>query len=392
MKGDIPQMKIKKGKRINIPDLITCIAFFAVLIFMALMTVILPKQDFLEMENSYAEKFPELSAKSVYNRSYMNKMEKYISDHFAGRISWIKGRTILETSLGKNERNGIYILDDRLVEKIPEPDYSSADKAIAAINKFAKEHDVPVFAMIVPTSAEIYADELPENAPNADQKEFINYVYRGLDRSVNTIDVYQTMLSNRDDYIYYRTDHHWTTKGAYLAYAAAGKKMGYDPVPLEMFDIEHAGIDFIGTFYSKALYDGVEKDTLDFYHLPGGYPVTEVDITEHFGEEPEVYGSMYFREYLDVKDKYSAFLGSNVPIVDIRTGCEGGRLLIIKDSYAHCYAPFLTQHYSDITLADMRYINISLDKVIDTSGYDQVLILYNASSFMTDTDIRKLGY
>ncbi len=385
-------MKIKKGKRINIPDLVTCIAFFAILIFMSVMTIILPKQDFLEMENSYAEKLPELSAKSVYNRTYMNKMEKYISDHFAGRISWIKGRTILETSLGKNERNGIYILDDRLVEKIPEPDYASADKAIAAINKFAGEHDVPVFVMIVPTSAEIYADELPENAPNADQKEFIDYVYRGLDRSVNTIDVYQTMSSNRDDYIYYRTDHHWTTKGAYLAYAAAGKKMGYDPVPLEMFDIEHAGIDFIGTFYSKALYDGIEKDTLDFYHLPDGYPVTEVDITERFGEEPEVYGSMYFREYLDVKDKYSAFLGTNMPIVEIRTGCEGGKLLIIKDSYAHCYAPFLTQHYSDITLVDMRYINISLDKVIDTSGYDQVLILYNASSFMTDTDIRKLGY
>ncbi len=385
-------MKYKKRKRVNIPNLITCIVFFGILIFMAVMTIALPKKDFLEMENDYAEKFPELSAKAVFNRSYMNKMESYISDHFAGRISWIKGRTVLETSLGKKERNGIYILDDRLVEKISEPDMTSVDKAIAAINKFADGLDIPVFAMIVPTSAEIYSDELPENAPNADQKKFIEYVYRNLGRSVNTIDVYQTMMSNRDDYIYYRTDHHWTTKGAYLAYSAAGKKMGYVPVPIDLFDIEHAGRDFIGTFYSKTLYDGVERDTIDFYHNSEGEKATEVSITESFGEEPEVFDSMYFREYLGVKDKYSSFLGTNKPIVTIKADNDGGKLLVVKDSYAHCFAPFLTEHYSEITLVDLRYINISLSKVIDIDEYDQVLILYNASSFMTDTDIRKLGY
>ncbi len=383
---------LRKKKRLNLPNLITCIAFFGILIFMAVMTAVLPKQDFLEMENKYAEKFPKFSAKAVFNRTYMNKTESYISDHFAGRIGWIKARTVLETSLGKRERNGIYILDNRLAEKIPESDYSSVDKAIAAINKFAEGNDIPVFTMIVPTSAEIYADELPENAPNADQKEFIDYVYQNLGKSVNTIDVYQTMFSNRDDYIYYRTDHHWTTMGAYLAYAAAGKKMGYDPVPPELFDIEHAGIDFIGTFYSKTLYDGVEKDTIDFYHPNVGSRVTEVAITSDFGKEPAIYESMYFREYLDKKDKYASFLGTNVPIVDIKSDNGGGKLLVIKDSYAHCYAPFLTQHYSEITLVDMRYINMPLNKVLDMGEYDQALILYNASSFMTDTDIRKLGY
>lgn len=383
---------LKKKKRLNVPNLITCIAFFVLLIFMAVMTIVLPKQDFLEMENDYAEKFPQLSAKAVFNRTYMNKMENYISDHFAGRIGWIKARTVLETSLGKQERNGIYILKNRLVEKISEPDYSLADKSAAAINKFAESTEAPVFVMIVPTSAEIYADELPKNAPNADQEEFINYVYGELGKSVSTINVYQTMFSNRDDYIYYRTDHHWTTRGAYLAYAAAGKKMGYDPVPREMFDVEHAGIDFIGTFYSKTLYDGVEKDTLDFYHLADGSPVTEVAITSDFGKDPEVYESMYFREYLDKKDKYASFLGTNKPIVDIKADNNGGKLLIIKDSYAHCYAPFLTQHYSEVTLVDMRYINMPLKSVVDLESYDQIMILYNASSFMTDTNIAKLGY
>ena len=379
-------------KRLNIPNLITCIAFFAILITMAIITAVLPKKEFSEMENSYLQKMPEISAKTIFNRTYMNDLEKYISDHFAGRIGWIKARTVLETSLGKKERNGIYILENRLVEKIPEPDYASVDKGIAAINKFAEKNDVPVFVMIVPTSAEIYSDELPENAPNADQYEFISYVYDNLSSSVSSIGVYRTMMSNRDDYIYYRTDHHWTTKGAYLAYAAAGKKMGYTPVPEELYDIEHAGIDFIGTFYSKTLYDGVEKDILDFYHFSEGSSVTEVAVTTNYGEEPAIYNSMYFREYLGVKDKYSSFLGTNKPLITIKAENDGGKLLVIKDSYAHCYVPFLTQHYSEITMADMRYINVSLKQIVDPEEYDQVLILYNASSFMTDMDIRKLAY
>ena len=380
-------------KRLNIPNLVTCIAFFAILIAMPVITAILPKKSFSDMENKYLlDKLPQISAKTVFNRTYMNKVETYISDHFAGRTGWIKARTVLETSLGKKERNGIYILNDRLVEKIPEPDYTSVDKGIAAINKFAEGNDLPVFVMVVPTSAEIYSDQLPENAPNVNQQEFISYVYENLNSSVTTIDVYRTMMSNRDDYIYYRTDHHWTTRGAYLAYSAAGRKMGYEPVPDDLYDIEHAGIGFIGTFYSKTLYDGVEKDILDFYHFAGGSPVNEVIVTEEYGVEPAVYDSVYFREYLGVKDKYSAFLGTNKPLITIRSGNGGGKLLVVKDSYAHCYVPFLTQHYSEITMIDLRYINVSYKQIVDIEDYDQVLILYNASSLMTDTDIRKLGY
>ena len=382
----------KRKKRLNLPNLITCIAFFAIIISMPVITAVLPKKDFSEMENRFLQRMPELSAKKVFNRSYMNDMEKYIADHFAGRVSWIKGRTVFETSLGKKERNGIYILKDRLVEKVSEPDYTSVDKNIAAINKFAEENDVPIFFMLVPTSAEIYKDQLPKNAPGADQKEFISYVYGSLNKPITSIDVYQTMYGNRDSYIYYRTDHHWTTKGAYLAYAAAGKRMGYTPEPEDMFDVEHAGIDFIGTFYSKALYDGVEKDTLDFYHFVFGDNVKEVLVTREYGKDPESYGSMYFREYLDVKDKYSSFLGTNSPLVTIKAENSGGKLLIIKDSYAHCYSTFLTQHYSEITLMDMRYINMSYKELIDPGEYDQVLFLYNASSFMSDIDIKKLAY
>ncbi len=78
--------------------------------------------------------------------------------------------------------------------------------------------------------------------------------------------------------------------------------------------------------------------------------------------------------------------------VTIKSGNEGGKLLVIKDSYAHCYAPFLTEHYSEITLIDLRYIQISYKQLLNPEDYDQVLFLYNASSFISDTDLRKLAY
>lgn len=384
-------MYMKKNK-INIVNLITCIAFFGILIAFPIITIFAPKESFSDIENRTLQSMPKASAKTIYDRSYMNKLETYISDHFAGRTDWIKVKTAVETLAGKYERNGIYILDDRLVEKVAEPDYAAIDKSITAINKFSENNNIPVYFMLVPTSAEIYRNELPESAPNANQRDFINYVYGGLSKSVSTIDVYSAMQAGKFDYIYYRTDHHWTTGGAYLAYETAGKKMGYEPVPKEMYDVEHASDAFLGTFYSKALYDGVEKDTLDIYHYTEGSTVTDVLITSEYGKDPESYDSMYFREFLDVKDKYSTFLGTNQPLVTIKTNSQGGKLLMFKDSYAHCYVPFLTQHYSEITLVDMRYIQMSYKNVVNPEEYDQVMFLYNASSFMTDVNIRKLAY
>ncbi len=386
-------IKKSNGKKLDPVNLIVCILFFGMLVILPLITVIMPKESFSDMENKSLQSMPKFSTKSLFDGSYTDKLETYISDHFAGRVSWISLKSQFEYALGKREQKGIYILKDRFIEKIDEPDYTSVDKNLAAVNKFASENDVPVYMMIVPTSAEFYKNEMPSFEPNLDQREFINYVYKGLDSSISTIDVYQTMQSNSNQYIYYRTDHHWTSLGAYIAYNAAGKKMGYTPADYSEFDIEHASTEFKGTFYSKALYNGIEDDVIDIYHPTSGENVTAVEVTSDYGVDPAVYDSMYFRNYLDVKDKYSTFLGTNQPIVTIKTNNPDGRkLLIIKDSYAHCYAPFLTQNYSEITLLDLRYIQISYKSVIDVNEYDQVLFLYNASSFSTDTNLRKLGY
>jgi len=370
--------------------LISFFAFFGLLAAFSLFTVFLPKNDFSEEENRYLEKFPEFSLQNLLSGEYMKGLESYVSDHFAGRLFWIKSKTQMELLQGKNKINGVYVLKDRLAEEMPTPDYSDVDKSLDKIVSFVKKNGKPAYFMLAPTSIGIYSDELPQNAPSYDEKKFIDYVYKKLSGDLTAIDVYSTLYSSKDEYIYYRGDHHWTSLGAYYAYYAASKKMGYAAASWGSFDIEHASSDFRGTLFSKTLYDRIEPDIIDLYTRKNGADVLEVEIND--GKEIKKYDSMYFREYLGKKDKYSVFFGTNQPLVTVRTNLQnGGKLLVFKDSYAHCLVPFLTQNYAEITMVDLRYLNSDIEKMVDAEKYDKILFIYNCVTFAEDKNIRKLG-
>lgn len=374
-------------------NLMTAVLFFGTIIFLGLATVFSEKEDFSETQNRKLASFPKISGKNIYSGRFMSGVEDYVSDHLAGGDGWIKAKTLTELAAGKKDGGGVYILKDRLVEKIPEPDMARADKSIEGIRKFAEDNNISPLVMIVPTQAEIYSEELPPNAPNPNQQEYISYVYGALEDCAVTVDVCTVLSANRSSYIYYRTDHHWTTRGAFLAYTAAAKKMGVTALTESCYDIEHASDSFRGTFYSKVLYDGIKPDSIDIW-LPAGEQANkpQLEIYSAFGEEPAAHSGLYFREYLDVKDKYSTFFGTNQPMITVKTGNKGERLLIFKDSYAHSLVPFLVPHYSEITMADLRYIQTSYKDMIDVSRYDTVMFLYNASTFMSDDNLKKLGF
>ncbi|MCM1577386.1 MAG: DHHW family protein [Ruminococcus sp.] len=379
-----------------VTSVVTVLLFFGTLITVGCITLFSPKEDFSEVQNRYLAKSPKFTAKSWFGGSFMSGTEEFVSDHFPFHDSWIKLGMGLDMLSGRRELNGIYITPRRMAEKISAPDPERVAKSVEGIRKFAEENDMPVYLLIAPTQAEIYRDELPPYAPNPDQQQFIEDIYGELADSVAAIDVYGTLYANREDYIYYRTDHHWTTAGAFAAYTAAGKKMGYSPLGEESYDIEHAGDGFLGTFYSKSLWGGIKPDTLDIW-LPteGGEAdggKVKIKIYSEIGKDPETREGMYFREFLDVKDKYSVFFGTNQPMITVDTGRRGDSLLIFKDSYAHCFVPFLTAHYGKITMIDLRYINMSYKDIIDVSEYDSTLFLYNASTFMSDENLKKLNY
>lgn len=371
-------------------------SFLLFILFIAILPLITfcsKKEKVSEYENRELAEFPEISFSAIFkDKTFMSGFDKYMSDHFIGRINWIQSKKNIELAIGKNEINGIYVTDKRLIEHIEQPDYTEIDKSIKAINDFSESTGLPTYVMIAPTSAGIYEDEIPKNAPHQNQKEFIDYIYSNLNSDITAIDIYNTLSSvKNDEYIYYRTDHHWTTLGAYYAYNSAVQKLGFTPISYDKFNIEHVSDDFKGTFHSKTLYDGIEPDIIDIYSYSDGAKVTECMVNDGMNEISS--DTMYFREYLEGKDKYSVFLGTNQPLVTIKTNVQNDKkLLIIKDSYAHCFAPFMTQHYSEITLLDLRYVGAANTDIIDVSEYSQALILYNASTFTTDRNVKKLSF
>ncbi len=375
----------------KIHKIVLVAAFFLFLLAMPILTFInLPEEDrpFSENENRTLAGFPEISFETYVDKSAMTGFEDWFSDRFFGRESWIKLKNSAERFIGKTEVNGVFTVDDRMMQVWKGFDKEFIDKNLSAVNAFAeKNSDIPVYFMLAPTSQEIYSHLLPECTPVGSQSELNNYCRDNLE--CGYIDIFPTLKSHSEDYIYYRTDHHWTSYGAYLAYAEAARYLGYQATPLSSFNVEHASSDFRGTLYSKTLDDGVTPDIIDYYHHTAGSDLT---LTINDGVSVKDYDSLYFREYLEVKDKYSSFMGTNSPVMTINSeeNHNGQSILIFKDSYAHAFIPFLTAHYSKITVLDMRYINMGYTSLVDMEEYDSVLILYNSITFSEDSHIRKL--
>lgn len=389
------------------------IALFAIVMLgIPIATIALPDMERSEVENRSLAKFPKLvnqvkldKAESFSDyidavkwdyitvrdkNSFMDDVEVYYSDHLAGREKWVMASNRLEELSGKKEINGVVTVDGQMIQTFKGYDPELVSDSLGAISDFAEKFsDIPMCFMLAPTAQEIYSSKLPSYAGYISQKTFIDDCYKNVN-GVTTVDCLSYLSGHKDEYIYYRTDHHWTSLGAYYAYSALAKSLGYSAYGTGSFNIETASCDFRGTLYSKTLDNRVTPDTIDYYHLAGGDP--KLTMTVNTGSGIEEYDSLYVREYLDVKDKYSSFTGSNSPVVDIKTNIENGkRLLLIKDSYSHSLVPFLSKHYERITMVDMRYINVGLHNIINMDDYNQVLFAFNVISFSEDTTLTKLS-
>lgn len=357
-------------------------------------------EPFSENENRYLARFPKLSFETYQNEKFMNGFDDWISDRFFGREEWIVLKNSSDKLIGKTEFNGVFIEDGMMMQIWKEYDKEIYERNLNSINGFLERHtEMPTYFMLVPNAQEIYADSLPPFAQVSSQKDFIDQFYSSLKNISGTIDAYSMLKDNKDSYIYYRTDHHWTSYGAYLAYKAAAPVLGYEGIDKDKFNVEHVSDQFKGTLYSKTLDKSVAPDVMDYYILKENEPDVKVSVFREFDPEQgkilyDEYDSMYFREFLNVKDKYASFLGQNTPIVTVENeNAENNRsLLIIKDSYAHSIVPFLSKEYSKVTMLDLRYIQTDFQNMISLEDYDQLLFLYNVITFSEDeSNIVKLN-
>lgn len=351
--------------------------------FIGLFTVLLiclPKSGFSENEKRSLASFPKMSVKTILNGSFESDFETYISDHFPVREKLAALNAYYELYTGRNGSNGVYKGKDGYLFNTPvRADKTALNANITAVNEFASKTQLPITSMIIPTSGYIMSDKLPENHMEYRDKELLDRIRTELD--TNYIDIENVFETEKDNYqLYYKTDHHWTTRGAYTAYKQFALSHGFEP--MTEFDVKEYG-GFYGTLYSKSALWGEKSEALEVWSYPNN---VSVEVTE--GVNTDVFDDMFFDEYLNGSDMYSVFLGGNHALTRLKNpDSDGGKLLMLKDSYAHCIAPFLINHYSRIDMVDLRYYFESVSELVNSEKYDEVLLLYGLSNICESKDI-----
>jgi len=376
--------KQKQDKNAHFTTLIAAVIITLIIFAFSLATLTGKVEQYSENENRYLAGTPSFSAASVADGKFMKDVESYLSDQFFGRSFLVKSRTAIDITLGKKEVNGVYIGKDHyLFEKPTAYDEENVGKIINSINEFTDKHKkINSYIAIAPDATALLTDLMPNNAPNEDQQKQIKTVYSKLTKNIKTIDIYST-LSKSDDKpnLYYRTDHHWTTKAAELAFRqiAANMKIDTSKIKYETYAVTN---DFQGTLASSSgLFNA--KDNI-FITVPK----SDVSYFVTYVNENKKASSVFNTKKLEEKNKYEVFFGGNFSQIKIDTTLNSKKvLMIVKDSYANCLVPMLIPYYKSIVMIDPRYYTDKIEQTVKDEGVTDVLWLYNANTFLGDTSI-----
>lgn len=367
---------------------VSVILFAVIILMIPVISLLSPYKQISEQENRVLASFPVFNFKEFTSKRFMSGFDSFVSDHIAFRDGWTALKADFTVLLGRRDNRGVYLGDNCLIENLNKPDETVTQLNLQAIDKLAKSTGKPTYLLLAPTASEIERDRLPPFATTYDEKTYIAQTGKLL-HTAKLINIVPTLREHNSEYIYYRTDHHWTSLGAYYAYMAASGTLGYSPLSTSAFDIEQVTRSFNGTLYSKSGYRSVTPDAIDLYEPKTGSPLSKLVVGT--GDSAKTYNSIYFKGVLSSKDKYSVFFDGNQAREDIFTTSAGKRLLVIKDSYAHSLVPFLMNHYSRITMLDTRYLVTSLNETVNMNDYDQVLFLYNVDTFGSDNSIHSIN-
>lgn len=341
-------------------------------------------REYSESENRILAQRPEFSVERLLNGKYMSDMEAYVADQFFIRDKWINLKVLEDLALGKRESNGVYIGRKGYLMEIPSsPDKKALDKNLDAIRNFSLAHeDVRTVMTLVPNAAFIYDHLVPKYAPVRNQAEDVVYVQEKVGDSLNYVDLTETMRAHKEEPIYYKTDHHWTTLGAKYAFDILYGSLGIED-PAENYEIYPVTHSFQGTLASKSGFDK-EKDTIEIY-IPQG---VSNECVVSYADDQRKSASVYQSAALKTKDKYEVFFGGNQSRIDISMPVEQDKnLLIFKDSYANCFIPFLIPYYRNITVIDPRYYYEDVERLISDNNITDILFLYNVNTFLTDNSL-----
>lgn len=378
----------KKCRFVNIS---LAASFFAFIFVFAALFWLLPDRESSENENRALQTFPEFSLQTLSSGKFTEEFAKYMADQFPARDFFVGVKAASECAMLKGQNNGVITArGGQLISRFDSIDLETLDTNIDCVSKFAKaasSDGISVTCAFAGRTMDVMTSSLPRtygSEASDSQLEALDEIC--LSHGVEYVDLVSPLRAHYEngEYVYYRTDHHWTTLGAMYAYNEIAEASFLPAVSENDFRKEAASDSFYGTTWSSAGTVWTSPDTIEFFRYDGDDMLT----TSVYGGES--FSGLYKREALDTKDKYSAFIGGNAARVDITS--QGGekreKILVVKDSFAHSVAPFIAKNY-DVVLIDLRYYTGSLINLCRDEGINKVVILYNMDTLCSEAGFRR---
>ena len=386
--------------------------FLAFLFVLGALIFIIPDKEFSEQENRALQGLPQLQSKfdgnlieriqagkfldKYFSGDFAEDVGDYYSDQFPARDFFVGLKGVTEIAMLKGENNDVVLgRDGYLLSRMDNPNVENVLKNYDASAAFAdrmKEDGITVTFAAAGRVIDIAEDKLPALYP-------VNVLHQPWEAlNAHAAETQTDMLyldlctplkaaSEAGEDVMYRTDHHWTTHGAYLAYVELMTLWGMEALPESAFTVEVVSDAFYGTAWRNAGMKWIEPDTMEYYRFAGDENYT---MTIH--DDGTVMEGFYDRSYLEKTDKYSSFISGNHAYVTVeKNGDEDReRLLLVKDSFGHSLAPFLAYHF-DLEIVDLRYYKASTAALARDTGCDRVLMINNMDSLTSAATLGMLG-
>ncbi|WP_395151458.1 DHHW family protein [uncultured Allofournierella sp.] len=381
-------MKEKCKELLRYPLLVL---FFLFLVGFMVLDGLWPKRSYSDLERRQLNQFPAFSLSQLIQNKWTADYDSYTKDQVVFRDTWMKLQSLSERLLFQKVEIGGAVIgkNDALFTKmfgLTNNEEKLLNKNTLLVQQFAENFPGKVTLMLAPSASLIYQEELPAGTPMLDENTALDTIFDAVGQD-HVLDLRQPFEAAKADKLYYSTDHHWTTWGAYLAYRQFCSREGLDPLEVTQQDFTQVP-DFYGTTYAKALYWKTQPDTLDYLELPNQLTVWNIDsqlnLTESFT------AGLYDTEKFDTVDKYAAFLYGNNGYTTIQGNGEGS-ILVVKDSYANSFVPFLCANYERIGVIDPRGYKLSIQELAQQEGYDNILLLFNFQTFKSSNDLNGLA-
>ncbi len=386
-KEQTTENKVKRSKGRVLFSLL--IGAFCFLIFVGGITFFTGEdREFSESENRVLAAAPSFSFYAVKDGSFMKDFETYLTDQFVFRDEIIRLKTFADRLTGKTKVSGVYIGKEGHLFSVPTPFDEKKEDVMKKVSAFAENNkDSKVTFMLSPNSSYVYKDKLPEHLTLDDQKVQIETLQKYTEsKKINFINLSDAFLAKKDEeLLFYKTDHHWTTGAAYIAFSELMKewKKSTEGVKLNFLSVADG---FQGTLSSKC---GVtsSSDVIEIC-VPQNSALTYV-VDYEDGEKKAA--SLFDGSKLEQKNKYEVFTGGNYGKITIRTtSSEKDTLLIVKDSYANCMLSMFTPFFAKIVVVDPRYTKEKLSAVTEENDFSHILFLYNLDTFLEDTSLTEI--